>query len=176
MNLQLILGILFIFAVLLFPLTFAYSSLRAAPWVPTWGVDVQRFLALAQFKSTDTLYDLGCGDGRMVCAAAASGATAVGFDISVLPYLLAQIRRWRLGKNRTRCHIRWRDFWHTDLSKATVIYFFLMPRIFPRLKAQLEQQTKPGTRVITYVWPIDGWTPVMVSTSPNQPKMYLYIR
>lgn len=176
MSPQIFLEILFIIAVLLVPLTFAYSSWRAAPWVPTWGVDVKRFLSLAQLQETDVVYDLGCGDGRMVCAAAAQGATAVGFDISVLPYLLAQLRRWRLGSARMRCHIQWRDFWHIDLSGATVIYFFLIPRIYPRLKSQLERQLRPGTKVITYVWPIEGWTPTTVSTAPNQPKMYLYIR
>lgn len=170
------LSILVIIIILLFPITFAYSSWKAAPWVPTWGADIKRFLALAEFKPTDVFYDLGCGDGRMICAATATGATAVGFDISILPYLLAHLRRLRLGRIRNRCSIRWNDFWNTDLSKATVIYFFLIPRIYPKLKQQLEQQAKPGTRVITYVWPIPGWTPAQVSTAPNQPKMYLYIR
>ena len=151
--------------------TFIYAGFRGAPWVPTKKGDVERFLRLAKLKPDAVLYDLGCGDGRIVRAAATAGARATGFEVSILPYLMARIRL--IG---SRARVRLRDFWFVNLHDADVIYFFLMPAITEKMKTKLERELKTGAKIISYVWPIDGWTPVTVDSVPRSPNLYVYQR
>ena len=109
----------------------------------------------------------------MVCAAALSGAQAQGFEISLLPYFLAKGRCYFSGA-RGNCRISYRDFWNMNLSDADLVYFFLMQKCYPKLKAKLERELKSGAKVIAYVWPIMGWTPIAVDTEPGHPPFYLY--
>jgi len=151
--------------------SFIYASFSAAPWVPMRKSDIKRFLELAEIKSAQKVYDLGCGDGRLVCAAAKSGADAEGFEISAFPYLLAQARKFF-----TKCvfKIRFTDFWSINLGDADIVYFFLTPKILLKMKTKFEKELKKGTKVICYVWPIPGWNIVKTSQTENRPKMFLY--
>ncbi|NQU82383.1 MAG: hypothetical protein HQ539_00315 [Parcubacteria group bacterium] len=179
--------LILIFFVLLLAVTFAWAGIRGAPWVPTWGKDVKRFLKLADIKRGERVYDLGCGDGRMVASASKAGGSAVGFEISLFPYFIAKIRgiflkikhdkRGRSSHSVAWCYkIKYKDFWGADLSDADVVYFFLMPKIYPKLKEKLEKELKKGTRVIAYVWPIEGWQAIKVDKHKRKPDIYLYIR
>lgn len=150
--------------------TFVYASLRAAPWVPIWSSDVQRFLRLAEVRAGQRVVDLGCGDGRVVAAAARAGARSVGYEVSLVPYLLA-LARTRFGRHG---QVRYRDLWMADLRDADVVYVFLMQKIYPKLQRKLERELKPGARVVTYVWGLPDWTPSRVDTAPNHPKLFLY--
>jgi len=167
--------VVFIF---LLAVTFAWAGYKAAPWVPTRKADVDRFLRLADIKPTERMYDLGCGDGRLTAAASKAGARAVGFEISLFPYFISKIRglflknKLAAGEYKTRFH----DFWKADLSDADIVYFFLMPKIYPKLKKKFEKELKKGCKVIAYVWPIDGWQAVKVDKQKNKPDIYLYQR
>ena len=163
------------FLVLIFVilLTAVYSLVRGIGWVPTWQKDIKRFLALAEIKAGQIVYDLGCGDGRLVMAAAKFDAKAVGLEISVIPFLFACLRKLF---SRSKAQIKFRDFWMVDLSDADVVYFFLIPRVYPELKQKLEKELKPGTKVIAYVWPIEGWQASKIDRVAGQPNMYLYIK
>lgn len=160
----------FIFALLL---TSAYASWRGAPWVPTRKKDIERFLKLAEIKPGQKMYDLGCGDGRLVCAAGNAGAKAQGFELSLLPFILANIQ-CLFKKRKSQIKISYRDIWSTNLNDADIIYFFLMPKVYPKLKAKLEKELKKGAKVIAYVWPIKGWIPLKVDTLNDHPNLYLY--
>src|SRR3989344_7245952 len=94
---------------LIFLISFAYGGLRGAPWVPTWSKDIQRFVKLADIKPGQRFYDLGCGDGRLVCAAAKAGAKSVGFEVALLPYILAKVRAIFTGHDSK---IKYKDFWY----------------------------------------------------------------
>lgn len=153
--------------------SFAYGSLRAAPWVPTRQTDIENFLKLADIKSGQKVYDIGCGDGRLVCVAAEKGAIAVGFEVSLIPFILAQVRRYR-SVARKNIAIKLRDFWFVDFSDADLVYLFLMPKIFPKLEVKLKKQLKPGARVISYVWPITGLQEIDRMISEKGHTMYLY--
>ena len=157
-----------LFAILL---SFFYSVVRAISWVPMWGKDIKTILDLADVKKDDKVYDLGCGDGKVVFAAADRGAKAEGLEISVLPYLIANARKI-ISRNKAK--ISFKDFWMTDLSDADLVYFFLIPRIYPKLKTKLEKDLKPGAKVIAYVWPIEGWEPTKVEKREKGPAIYLY--
>ncbi len=161
--------------VLLLLITFVYAGIRAAPWVPTRGADVKRVLKLIDLKSVKKMYELGCGDGRIVCAFSEKGVNSTGFEISLFPYIIAKIRRLFI-KNKKNCKILYRDFWGRDLSDADAIYFFLMPKPYSRLKSKLEKELKKGTKVLAYVWPIEGWEPLKVDKKKGFPNLYLYRR
>ena len=138
-----------------------------------WSRDLKRFLELADLKEGQKVYDLGCGDGKLVFTAASQGAKAVGYEISLLPFIIAKVRQLF---NKNKVSIKFKDFWSADLSDANVIFFFLIPRIYPKLKNKLEKELKPGTKVVAYVWPMKGWEPVKIDKRDKGPAMYLYIR
>jgi SAM-dependent methyltransferase len=160
---------------LVFVYSFAYASWRAAPWLPVHHDDVDRLCTLANIQPGQRVYELGCGDGRFICAAAQLGAQVVGFEISLLPFLLAHIRRL-FQKSRNSISIRFNDFWSADLRDAELIYFWLTPRIHNKLRIKLENELRPGTKIICYVWPLEGWKPVRVDKQTGRPTMYLYQR
>lgn len=177
---DILLIILFIFIA-----TFVYAGWSAAPWAPTRKADVVRFLKLANIKPGDKVFDLGCGDGRLLFAAAEKGAVVTGYEISLLPYIIAKIKQLSFAqKDKTPHHslclgagqakILFKDFWNVDLSDANIVYFFLMPKVYAKLRAKFEKELKPGTRIIAYVWPIDGWIPVNTSEIKGAQNIYLY--
>jgi SAM-dependent methyltransferase len=163
---------LLMFGLLVIVGTFAYGAWRAAPWVPTWKRDLKRMVDLAEIQPGERMYDLGCGDGRLVLAAADRGARAVGYEVALLPYWVAKLRALRYPNERAA--IRFGDFWWTDVSDADLVYFFLTPKANPRMKTKLEKELKPGARVVAYVWPIEGWEPAAESHAEGQPSIYLY--
>lgn len=154
-------------------LTTAYAGISAAPWFPSNKRSVERFLKLSRLAPGEKMYDLGCGDGRFLLAAAAQGATATGYEISLLFYLVTQVRRL-FSKNRQHIHVHFKSFWNADLRDADVVYVFLMRRAFSKLREKLERELKPGTRVICHVWPIEGWEYETVDKALGSDH-YLYI-
>src|SRR3989344_2509244 len=135
---------MWIFSAILFVFlgSFAYAGLKAAPWFPTWSRDIGRFLKLADIKPGQKFYDLGCGDGKLVFAAAGAGADAVGFDISLLPYLIAVLSSWSVSNAK----IMFKDFWKQNLSEADIVYIFLTPKVNPKVKLKLESELKRGAK------------------------------
>ena len=164
--------LLIIFLVLLF-LTFIHAGVAGAPWVPTRSFDVQRIAALAQIQPNQIFYDIGCGDGKILSAIAKAGGRAKGLEIALLPYLLAKIRGLFLPRG-LRYQVKYQNFWHADLSDADAVYFFLMPKILNRVKDKLTRELRPGAKIISYVWPIPGLTPIKIDDQPGKPKIYLY--
>ena len=156
-----------------FLITFAWAGKQGAPWVPSKSDDLNRFLRLANIQPGQKVYDLGCGDGRVLRAAAEKGAEAYGYEISLLPFFIAKIR-CLLSPYRKNCHVMYKNFWSVNLKDADVVYFFLMPKIYQKLKEKFARELKFGAKVIAYVWPIEGWTPKMVDTINQRPRIYLY--
>lgn len=169
--------LLFIFLLITLVLasTAAWAGWRAAPWAPTFKSDTERFLKLAGIKPGQKVYDLGCGDGRLLLASVQAGGEAIGFEISLLPYGVAKWRAWR-SPFKKQCQIKFKDFWKADLSEADIVYFFLMPRIFAKMKAKLKKELKSGAKVIIYAWPMDGWEPLVSDCPAGQTPIYLYQR
>lgn len=166
-------------AIILIALVFIYSALyaawRAAPWIPVHTSDITRLCTVAAIKPGETVYELGCGDARFTCAAANLGAKAIGFEVFLLPYLLAHLRRI-FQKNRRQISIRFRDFWLVNLNDADIVYFWLTPKINDKLRNKFERELRPGARVVCYVWPVEGWIPDRIDERPGHPKIFLYQR
>ena len=128
------------------------------PYIPTTETAVKAMLELAGVTSSDVVYDLGCGDGRIVVAAAKSyGARGVGIDIDPVRIREAKEKARRAGVEN-RVEFREQDLFKSDFREATVVTLFLLPAINRRLRPQLEA-LKPGTRIVSNMFEIEGWKP-----------------
>ncbi len=156
-------------------ITAAYAAVIGAPFVPTPKKDVERFLKLVKVREGEKVYDLGCGDGRVLISSAKEGAVAHGVEISLLPFLITYIKRPFL-KERDRVKISYQDIWKTNLSDADIVYFWLLPEAMPRLKDKLEKELKKGSRVVSYVWPVNGWEHSVKDEVKERCNLFLYQR
>lgn len=154
--------------------SFAWAGISAAPWVPLWKTDVRRMLKLAEVKPGETVYDLGAGDGRIIIMAAKEyQAKAIGFEFSILPYLLGYIKILVSGL-RGKAWLKYADFFKQDFSQADVICIFLTPAAMEKLKPKLQKEKKPSCRIISYVFSIPGWQPEKID-KPNKNSAAIYV-
>src|SRR5215217_3510507 len=109
------------------------------PYVPTTEEAVQAMLKLAGVKKTDVVYDLGCGDGRIVVSAAKKyGARGVGYDIDPVR-VKESLKNVADNKVQDRVQIKQEDIFKVDLSKPTVVMLYLLPELNVKLIPQLEK-------------------------------------
>ena len=130
-------------------LFFAWSIVKGAPWSPTSKEKVQTMLTMADIKEDEIVYDLGCGDGRILIAAVQNyNARAIGIEIDPLRYLWCKIRVRFLGlKNRIQVYRG--DLFNFNLSEADVIICYLMQKTNDNLERKLENELKKSARVIS---------------------------
>lgn len=130
------------------------------PFVPTKQEVVEAMLALAQTKPTDVVYDLGCGDGRIVITAAQKfGARGVGVEIDPALVAEAQANARKAGV-ADRTQFRLEDLFKTDIRDATVVALYLLPEMMERLKFTFRAQLKPGARIVAHEFGMGGdWPP-----------------
>lgn len=128
-------------------------------FVPTPMAAVERMIEMAEIKPGNVVYDLGCGDGRIVVAAAKlHGVKAVGVDISA--ERVAESReRARAAEVEALVEIRQADIFDLDLDSADVVFLYLTPRLNERLMPQL-RRLKPGARIISYEFDMGAAKPV----------------
>jgi tRNA G37 N-methylase Trm5 len=130
-------------------------------FVPTPQEAVNRMLELAQVKKGEVVYDLGCGDGRIVVTAAKKyGARGFGFDVDPLRIKESQ-ENVRTNGVEKLVTIKQQDIFTLDLSKADVVTLYLLPSLNVKLIPQL-QKLKPGARVISYSFDMAGVKPAQV--------------
>jgi len=130
-----------------------------APAYPTPQTVVERMLALADVKPGEMVYDLGCGDGRIVITAAEKfSAKAVGVEIRRDIYEATLARVASLGL-ADRVRIVHGDALKTDLTPADVVTLYLLTSSNERLRPVLEAQLRPGARVVSHDFEIRGWKP-----------------
>jgi SAM-dependent methyltransferase len=129
------------------------------PYVPTRQEVVEAMLELARVGARDVVYDLGCGDGRIVVTAAARfGARGVGIDIDPQRIAEARANARRAGvEKRTRFIVG--DLFAADLSGATVVTLYLLPRVNLQLKPRL-RELAAGTRIVSHDFEMgEDWPP-----------------
>jgi SAM-dependent methyltransferase len=127
------------------------------PYVQTPMDIVERMLRMSEVGKGDHLIDLGSGDGRIVIEAAKRGATALGVDLDgSLVKLATENARKAAVADRARFEVR--DIFETDLSKATVVAFYLLPEFNAKLLPKL-LALKPGTRLVSHDGGIGAWPP-----------------
>ncbi len=128
------------------------------PYVPTRQAVVDAMLKIANVKAGDVLYDLGCGDGRIVVTAAKDhGATGKGFDID--PERIAEANQNAQTAGVTdKVKFVTENLFETDLSGATVITLYLLPDVNMKLRPKL-LALKPGTRIVSHAFDMGDWVP-----------------
>lgn len=127
-----------------------------APFVPTPPEVVARMIQMAAIGRDDVVYDLGCGDGRMVIAAAKTGARGVGIELD--PALLDECRAAaeREGVSKRVRFVRM-DAAKADLTEATVLLLYLLPESLEALAPVFDRDLRPGARIVSHDYKIPGW-------------------
>ncbi|HWP43420.1 MAG TPA: class I SAM-dependent methyltransferase [Blastocatellia bacterium] len=129
------------------------------PYVPTPHEVVAEMLKMANVTKNDVVYDLGCGDGRIVIAAARDyGARGVGIDINPERISEAEENAKKAGVT-DRVTFKTQDLFETDLSEATVVTLYLLPAVNLKLRPKLLQELKPGARVVSHSFDMGDWKP-----------------
>src|SRR5216683_3337079 len=129
------------------------------PYVPTTEEAVKAMLKLADVKKTDIVYDLGCGDGRIVIAAAKDfGAHGVGIDINPVRISEAKENARKAGvENLVRFEEN--DLFQADIREATVVTLFLLSSVNLKLRPKLLADLKPGVRIVSNTFDMGDWAP-----------------
>ena len=148
------------------------TASMGAGWEPTASRKVRRMLELSGAGPSDVVYDLGSGDGRIIIEAAKSyNARAVGVEADPLRVAYSRLAV-SLHQLKGKVKVVWGNFFHVDLSEATVVTLFLTQGTNQRLKAKLLSELRPGTRVVSYVWTFEGWTP---KSRDEENELALYV-
>ncbi len=128
-------------------------------YIPTEPEYVDGFFELAKITSEDVVYDLGCGDGRLLFAALEKGAKwAVGIDIDPKRIEIARKAATRKGVAGKVSFIEG-DALQADLRDATVVFCYLLDTASKALRPKFEAELRKGTRVVMESFPVPGWVP-----------------
>ncbi|HEY1239695.1 MAG TPA: class I SAM-dependent methyltransferase [Bryobacteraceae bacterium] len=148
-------------------------QITEVPYLATSNDVAAAMLRLAGVTERDVVYDLGCGDGRIVIMAAQENhARGVGIDIN--PDLIQRARHYAdqsgVGGN-VRFEVE--DLFETDLHNATVVALYLIPSMNVRLRPKLWKELKVGSRIVSHNWDMGDWPPDKVEDVDGQ-KIYLW--
>ena len=145
-----------------------------APYLTTPAIVVDGMLRLAGVTSSDIVYDLGCGDGRIVIAAAKQyGARGVGFDINPARIQIARANAQKAGVDAlVRFEVN--DLFEADIRNASVVALYLLGDLNLRLRPKLLKDLKPGARVVSHSFSMGDWKPDREQTIGGS-QIYLWI-
>jgi len=142
-------------------------------WEPTSDEVVTAMLKLGGVKKGDVVYDLGCGDGRIVIAAAKEfGVHGVGIDIDPQRIAESRANAKKAGVTRLVKFIE-ADLFEADIHEATVVTLFLWPSVNMKLRPKLLKELKPGTRVVSHSHDMGDWPPE-AQRDVNGARLYLW--
>jgi hypothetical protein len=158
------------------------DAVDLAPYVPTPSVVLDRMLELARVSRKDVLYDIGCGDGRIVIAAARKyGAAGVGIDIDK-GMVETSNKNARIAGVERYVKFICMDATKADVSPATVVTLYLLPESNALLRPILEKQLRAGTRVVSHNYMIAGWekkqtrSVTIKDENGTDHNIYVYVR
>ena len=144
-----------------------------SPWTPWWRTNkkvARAMCLLAKINKKDVIYDLGSGTGTaLIVAACEFGANGVGVEIDPLRYLISKIKV-KLNNLSNKITITKQNFYDVNISKASIIFVYLVPRVLEKLKSKFLRELKPGTRIISYRYKIN--LPLKLYDKAND--IYLY--
>jgi len=145
-----------------------------APFVQTPLEVAKKMLELAELKPGENLYDLGCGDGRLILLAAKEmGANSTGIDLREDLLERARTEIIRLGLNEKVKVIRG-NFFDVDISSANVVTLYLTSSANERLRPKMEKELRPGCRIVSHDFKVPGWKPSQVFDELLGHTIYAY--
>ncbi|MBI4475880.1 MAG: methyltransferase domain-containing protein [Acidobacteria bacterium] len=127
-------------------------------FVPTPPEVVEAMLKVAKVGKNDVVYDLGCGDGRIVIAAAKLGARGTGIDIDPQRIKEATENAQKEGVT-DRVTFKNEDLFAANISDATVVTLYLLPSLNVKLRPKLMTELRPGTRIVSHAFDMGDWKP-----------------
>ena len=128
-------------------------------YVPTPPEVVDAMLKVAKVTAKDTVYDLGCGDGRIVIAAVKNfGAKGIGIDIDPERIKEAEANAETQGV-KGKVTFKLEDLFEANISEATVVTLYLLPSLNLKLRPKLWKELKVGTRIVSHAFDIGDWEP-----------------
>lgn len=146
----------FFLVVAILVLCFGSVVMFGAPYLPTLGPQVKAALKLANLKKGETLIELGCGDGKVLVAAAEQGLNVTGYELNPVLALVSWLRTRRY---RGRVKVVWGDFWRKDWPEAEAIFVFLLPKYMEKLNKKVIQYNSKPVKLISFAFEIPGKRP-----------------
>jgi SAM-dependent methyltransferase len=143
---------------------------KDVPYVPTLPEVVDEMLRLADVGRDDVVYDLGCGDGRLVIAAVKKFGAKRGVGVDIDPQRVKEgSENARAAGVAGRVKFIEQDLFKTDISEATVVTLYLLPEVNLRLRPKLWAELRPGTRVVSNAFDMGDWKYEKVAFVGEQP-------
>ena len=164
------------FVIVCFIATLVMHAMLGVPYVPTPLRVVRTMIGLVPFRGDETVYDLGCGDGRILIAAKKThpGIRAIGCEIVPTVWVLAAVRRFF---TRTDVTLHLRSVFAEDLRDADVIFLYIMPSLIARLMPKFHRELRAGTIIVCRSFPLPGMQPLNTQTLPwlgSTTSLFLY--
>ncbi len=149
---------------------------RDVPYVPTPQNVVDEMLRLAGVTKGDVVYDLGCGDGRLVITAVNKFGASRGFGVDIDPQRIEESNANAKAAGVTdRVRFAVQDLFQTDLKDATVVTLYLLPEVNLKLRPKLLSELRPGTRVVSHSFDMGDWKPQKaITVQPGGQRLYLW--
>jgi len=145
-----------------------------APFVQTPLEVAKKMLELAEVKPGENLYDLGCGDGRLILLAAKDmGANSIGIDLREDLLERARTEILRLGLD-AKVKVIQANFFDVDISTANVVTLYLTSSANERLRPKMEKELKAGCRIVSHDFKVPGWKPKQVYDELLGHTIYMY--
>lgn len=148
---------------------------KDVPYVPTPQDVVDEMLKLAHVTKNDVVYDLGCGDGRLVITAVKNFGAKRGVGVDIDPQRIKESNDNAKAANLTdRVSFVVQDLFQTDFKDATVVTLYLLPAINMKLRPKLLSDLKPGTRIVSHAFDMGDWKPDKVVTTAAGRQIFLW--
>jgi SAM-dependent methyltransferase len=145
------------------------------PYEPSSEEVVNAMLEIANVGKNDLVYDLGCGDGRIVIAAAKKeGAWGVGVDLDP-ERIKESLENARKANVTDRVQFFQQDLFQTEIGKATVVMLYLWPEVNLKLRPKLLRELKPGSRIVSHSHDMGSWEPEQSITAPGGHRVYYWV-
>jgi hypothetical protein len=148
---------------------FSFVLLFGAPYLPTMSKQVQIAMDMVGLKPGQTLLELGCGDGKVLIAAARRGWRVVGYELNPLLVLVCKVRTWRYRKLVV---VKWGNFWTQDWPAADGIFVFVLLRQMKKLDKKIMQSTSNPVKLVSFAFEVPNKKPI--KKSPHGVYLYRY--
>jgi hypothetical protein len=147
-------------------ISFGGVMLVGAPYLPTLKPQIQAALELADLKPGQALLELGCGDGKVVVAAAKRGINVIGYELNPLLALVAWLRTRPYARS---VQIIWGDYWRRSWPPAEAIFVFLLPKYMDKLNKKVMLEAHKPVKLVSFAFAIPERLP-----DAEQAHVYLY--